>query len=365
MDDLNKPQKRKKSQNTKKKSQKEIVKSRIGKLDKLDKLCVSKLKFKEPTMPSQSILFSYVINSDVNPLLNDPYWINDFIQHNAFAWVEFILDSGFLNNQDIFDTLLKSFQDKLQTKYGNRSNNWNWLSILLVSDLHWVCLLQFPQIVSGFIANKILPFQAYLLHNITFSRIWVSLEKTCFQRFREDKLKEHKELQCKEEFAMQSAKFHLQYKLPISMGFYISKIKSGNMIVVKVPVEENKEIIYKLDKIEQTNWFSFTHPAWTSHDIIPVMTIDARVQPIVRILMKKTHGIFHGFIKDIILFANLCDLKTDPNFSRFDMLKTNHTVMNWASKVGPYLLQCNTNQTVFDLETCYYLKDRYDYSKPF
>jgi hypothetical protein len=355
----------KKPAQKRKKSQDQIVKSRIGKLDKLDKICVSKLKFKEPSMPSCTVLLSYVINSDVYPLLNDPYWRKDFIQHHVIDWVEFILDSGFLNNPDIFNTLLKSLQDKLQMKYGTRSNNWHWLSLLLLQDLHWDCLLQFPQIVSGFIANKILSFQAYLLHNIMFSNIWNSLEKTCFQRFREAKLKEHKELQLKEEYAMQSAKFHLQYKLPISMGFYISKIKSGNTIVVKVPMEENKEIVYKLDKMDHTNWFSFTHPAWTSHDIIPVMTIDARVQPIVRILMKKTHGNFHGFMKDILLFANLCDLKADPNFSRFDIPKTEHTLMNWASKVGPYLLQCNTNQIVFDLENCYYLKDRYDYSKPF
>jgi hypothetical protein len=345
----------KKPAQKRKKSQKEIVKSRITKLDKLDKVCVSKAKFKEPVMPSCNELKQYITMEDLEPVLKDQNWLRHFIEHSNMYFVEYILDAGFLNNDEIYNVLMQSFQPMIRMRYGPKTDKWHWLSIVTIpSYCNWSCLLQFPQIVTGFLVIYKHTFQSHTLNYISHSPIWRELEQTCFQRYRSEKLKEHTQSQNKIEYAMRTAKFHLQYKLPISMGFYISKIKSGNTIIVKLPMDDQKKVVYKLDKLEQTNWFSFTKPAWTSDDIIPVMTIDARAQQIIKIFMKKTHGIFYDFFRDILLFANLCDLKCEPNYSRMKSA----IAVDWTCKIASYLLKCNTNQALFDYKHWEKLRDK-------
>ncbi len=339
-----------------KKSQKEIIESRRVKSHKLDKLCESKLKFKEPIVPSLEVLKQYIETKDIEWVLTDPVWlkhfIQDYTQQYGQCFAEFVLDGGFLHNPDTFNILMESFQDKLGNNYGqNRSKSWHWLSILLVKGLDWSCLLQITHILHNFSMSYKSQIQTFTLNNITLLPIWDALKKQCFERFRQEKFKEYSQLQFREEYAMKTAKFHLEHKLPISMGFYISKISSGNTITIKV---HDTKMTYKLDKPEMKNWFRFTHPSWTSNDIIPVMTIDTKVKPIVEMLMKKTNGIFYDFFKDIILFANLCNLQTEPSCSR---MKPGTHFVDWSFKIPNYLFKCNMNQDSFDLKTWEKLRD--------
>lgn len=289
-------------------SQSKIIAGRLAEQERLVKIGSVSKKFREPVVPRDAVLAEYLTDEDFSSLTNDVALVCLFIDTQQYPFQEFVLNNQFLDNPSTKAMLKQYLKLDLVKKYG-KENVDRWLpeAWLYGARQHkWNVLNKIPEIRDGFVAFDLPTFIQFLQRNTHLASVQKLIAEKGFQRYREAKLKDH---QIREEYArraMQAACFHFQCKLPISMAFVITDVKSSAIIC--------NETEYRLDpKFEHA--FRFTMQNFTQVDHVPTVSIDFNARETIEIL-TIVFGRFYDFMRGILIAAGYCDYKCSPNVLR-------------------------------------------------